>query len=157
MKRRLRDHIELGCPLAEAETRVAEYFAAHRRPDGETHVRLRVPLGGLGLPAGLALEREVTARCRRGRDADNLNDVILIDWNAGDDPFPTFEGTLVTWAEGDPSRSFVELDGSYEPPFGAAGEIFEEAIGHEIAGRTARSLLDDIAAFVAAARTRSQA
>lgn len=147
MKRRLRDTIALDCPVPEADSRIAAYLDGHRDRDGVTRFALRVPLDGIAPLHGLALEREVRVDARRDRDDQNLNDLIRISWTPGiDGAFPHFEGTLVTWSAEDPMHSFVELDGWYEPPFGDAGELFDEAVGHAIATRTARALLNDMAA-----------
>jgi len=147
MKRRLRDTISLECPVPEADSRIAAFLDGHRDRDGITRFALRVPLDGIGPLHGLALEREVRVDAHRDRDDQNLNDLVRISWKPdGDLAFPAFEGTLVTWSADDPMRSFVELDGWYEPPFGDAGELFDEAVGHAIAQRTARALLDDMAA-----------
>jgi hypothetical protein len=146
MKRRLRDTLSLDCPVPEADSRIAAYLAGHRDRDGVTRFDLKVPLDGIAPVQGLALEKEVRVDARRDKDDQNLNDLVRIAWKADDGAFPAFEGTLVTFgAEGDPAHSFVELDGWYEPPFGDAGEIFDETVGHSIAERTARALLDDIA------------
>ena len=58
--------------------------------------------------------------------------------------FPRFEGTLVVWGEDDASSSFIELRGEYTPPLGAAGQVFDEAIGYRIAQTTAQQFLGDI-------------
>jgi hypothetical protein len=148
---RLRDRIAVSCPIAEAQSRLEAFFAKSRGVDGVTRVGLRVPLGGIA--EGLALEHEAKVEARLARDDQNLNDLIRITWRPEDGgPYPTFEGTLVTWAEHDPAETFLELDGWYAPPLGAGGEAFDAVIGRQIARRTARAFLDDIRRAIADAR-----
>jgi len=141
---RIREQISLDCPIAEALPRLEEYFTAHRDARGVTRTRLRVPVDA---PLrGLAVEHEAIIVSRRTRDENNLNDVIAVTWEPAEGgPYPRFSGTLIAWAEHDPKRTFLEIDGTYSPPGGLAGELFDEAIGKRIAARTARALLEDIA------------
>jgi hypothetical protein len=141
---KLRDRVAVECPIADVQPRLQAYFARRRDADGITRLSLRVPLDPVG--AGLALEREVSVVAQRGRDDQNLNDLIRIRWEPVEPgPFPAFNGTLVTWAEHDPSLSYVELDGTYDVPLGVAGEVFDEVIGHALAQRTAHALLLELA------------
>lgn len=143
---RLREHAPLQCPASEAEERLWAYFDRLKQPDGTARLRLRVPLRGiLGLPDA-EVERDVLVTVSRARDDQNINDVLRIHWEpVGGGPFPTFDGTLATWGGQEPDReSFAEVDGSYEPPLGEVGLIFDEAIGREIAHRTARAFLEDL-------------
>lgn len=147
---RVRERIAVGCPIAEAQSRLEAYFAKRRDPDGKTRLPLRIPLDGSALLKGLALEHDVAVVASRGRDEQNLNDVIKIVWEPeGGGAFPKFDGTLVVWAEHDPKESFIELDGTYTPPGGTSGEAFDETIGRAIARRTAHVLLSDIARAIA--------
>jgi hypothetical protein len=124
-----------------------EYFKRREGPDGKIRVRLQVPLHGLPALKGLALAHHVNVEAHRGRDEQNLNDVIDIAWDPGTGPFPKFAGTIATWADGE--RSVIEIDGGYEPPIGASGELFDETVGHAVAQRTIRELLKELAAAVA--------
>ncbi len=148
---RLRDHVRTRCPAAEADARLESYFANHRGADGVTRLHLRVPLHGVGPLPSVDLERQIIVTAVRTRDDENLNELIRIHWEpAGGGPFPSFSGTLLSWGENDPGHeSFIELDGSYDPPLGSAGEVFDEALGHEIARRTARALLEELASAIA--------
>jgi len=55
----------------------------------------------------------------------------------------------------DPSVSHIELDGSYIPPFGAARQLFDAAIGRRIAQPTAREFLKDVKAVIEHERSAS--
>ena len=143
---RIRDHISVRCHVDEVQRRLERYFRQRENSAGVAHLRLRVPLHGLPGLKGLALEHGVRVIARRERDEQNLNDLIRISWEPeGDGPFPRFAGTLVTWAEHNPTRSFIEIDGTYTPPLGVPGEAFDEAVGHAIATRTVRAFLEDVA------------
>ena len=72
---------------------------------------------------------------------------MLISWlPEGTGVFPAFRGTLMVRSEN--GTSAIELDGTYTPPFGAAGQVFDATIGHRIAQATARELLKDLKAAV---------
>jgi hypothetical protein len=136
----LRERIAVEVPVESAEAGLIAFFDAREDANGVTRMRLRVPMDG-----AIALEREVRIEARETRDDQNLNNVMRIAWQPeGTVMFPRFEGTLVVWGEDDPQRSFVELSGHYTPPLGAAGQIFDEAIGYRIAQATAQQFLGDI-------------
>ncbi|HUA09232.1 MAG TPA: hypothetical protein VMA98_08165 [Candidatus Acidoferrales bacterium] len=136
----LRETTALACPVEEAEAGLLAFFAARQDTDGITRMRLRVPMDGT-----MALEREVRVEARETRDDENLNELIRIAWEPqGAVIFPRFEGTLTVWGEDDPGGSFVELRGHYTPPLGAAGQVFDDAIGFRIAKTTANEFLRDV-------------
>jgi hypothetical protein len=94
---------------------------------------------------GLSLDREVRVEVWQDRDDQNLNDLIRINWAPeGSVVFPKLQGTLVVWADGNHNSSYLELDGTYDPPLGIAGQLFDEVIGHRIAETTAREFLKDL-------------
>lgn len=136
----LRERIAVEVPAEEAEAGLIAFFEAREDANGVTRMRLRVPMDG-----AVALEREVRIEAREARDDQNLNNLMRIAWQPeGTVMFPRFEGTLVVWGEDDPKHSFIELCGHYTPPLGAAGQIFDEAIGYRIAQATAQQFLGDI-------------
>jgi hypothetical protein len=138
-------------PLAKTavDRYLLDYFQMHRRPDMSIVIPLHVSLHDFGLPVDLAIARDVEVHVQRGRDAQGLNDEMAIAWKPTDDgPYPAFTGRLITWSEGNPNESLVELRGTYEPPLGAAGKAFDDAIGHAIAKRTAHELLLELTTSV---------
>jgi hypothetical protein len=159
--RRLRESIDLPVNESVAESGITAFFETYRQPDGTIVFPLSVPLRDFGLPDDLAIERDVSVRLAKRRDEENLNDELGISWEPRDGgPFPRFDGRLVVWGEPAAEESFVELDGTYEAPLGAAGEMFDEAVGRTIASRTAFHLLEAIREGVvtkrpSAARTES--
>ncbi len=145
----LREDISVKGSVPQIERRLEAYLESLRSSNGVARLRLRVPL----LVQGINLDREVRVEAWRDRDDQNLNDLIRIRWSAeGSAVFPAFTGTLVVWGEGDRKVSYIELDGTYEPPLGTAGAIFDEAIGRRIAESAAREFLGDIRRGLDAAR-----
>ena len=142
---RIREQVAVPCPIAEAESRVERFFALRRGSDGTSRLELRITFDTKGPLEGLALEHDVLVTAVLAKDDQNLNNVIRIRWEPTAGAFPSFNGTIVAWAEHDPQTTFLELDGSYEPPGGSAGAFFDESIGNAIARQTARTLLRDIA------------
>jgi len=137
----LRERIEVACPAGEAEEGLLAFFSAREDVDGMTRMRLRVPIAG----SNLSLEREVRVEARRSRDDENLNDLVHVSWQAENAVvFPRFEGALIAWGDGSPETSFVELRGTYTPPLGVAGQLFDDAIGYQIAQATAQQFLRDV-------------
>lgn len=60
--------------------------------------------------------------------------------------FPSFSGQLTVRADESYRSCILEITGTYTPPLGAAGRIFDVAIGNTIAAATAQRLLEQIAA-----------
>jgi hypothetical protein len=140
---RLRDRTSVERPLEQTKSRLEAFFLALRGKDGIAHLRLRVPTDGP--TRGLSIDRQVRVEARRARGEASIDDLTLITWMPeGTAIFPTFEGILIVRGESDSDVSSIELDGSYTPPFGVAGQAFDAAIGHRIAQSTARELLKDI-------------
>lgn len=142
--RELREQVVLHCPVEEAESRILSFFAARRAPDGTLRMRLRVPAGAES-PFNYSISRLVRVEAQLGKDEDDLNEVIKVSWRPeGTAMLPRFEGKLTVWGGDDPSTTVLELSGHYLPPFGVAGQVFDEAIGQQIAHATAAEFLSDI-------------
>jgi hypothetical protein len=149
---RIRATAQLDCPKERAEALLPEFFDARRDRHGSVRVTLSLTLEDLGLPGAIGVAREVEVRIERRRDEENLNDEYGIDWSpAGGGPYPDFHGRMAVWAGETPGASYIELDGSYEPPLGSVvGEVFDAAVGRTIAERTARRFLEEVAAGITA-------
>jgi hypothetical protein len=138
----LREQISLASPAGDAESNLENYLASLRDSSGVARVRLRVPIDG---PVGVSIDREVRVEARRARDDENLNDLIRISWSPeGRTVLPSFSGTLIVWGETGKKLSYIEIDGTYTPPLGEAGQVFDETIGRRIAEKTAREFLKDL-------------
>lgn len=61
-----------------------------------------------------------------------------------DEPLPNFDGAFrVQWDE-EYGNCLLIIEGSYEPPLGTVGRIFDAAAGRKIAQRTLENLLDSL-------------
>ena len=144
---RLRDAITVESSAEQTMLLLERFFIALGGKNGTARLRLRVPTDGP--TRGLSIDREVRVEARRTRGEASLNDLMLINWMPeGTAVFPTFEGILVVRPQRERNSSSIELDGTYTPPFGAAGQAFDAAIGHRIAQSTARELLKDLKAAI---------
>lgn len=77
-------------------------------------------------------------------DETRKHDALLIAWRPETTGmFPHFHGVLTVR----PDRAGVslQLDGAYDPPYGAFGKVFDLIAGRQIAHRTMRHLLHDLA------------
>lgn len=78
-----------------------------------------------------------------GTDTSRLHDALLLAWKPEHKAaFPDFRGVLTVRPK--ERGVWMRLQGSYEPPFGIAGKIFDAVAGNRIAKRTARRLLNDV-------------
>ena len=146
--RELREQVTLKCPVEDAESRVLAFFAGRRAADGTLRMRLRVPAGSESR-FNYSISRLVRVEAKLGKDEDDLNEVIKVSWRPeGTAMLPQFEGKLTVWGDDDLSKTVLELDGRYLPPFGIAGQVFDEAIGQQIAHATAAEFLSDIKRWV---------
>lgn len=100
-------------------------------------------------PNRISLDRPVNIEATPIVGGESHDGVIRIAWIPGSVVFPCFEGTLLIRGDGADSRLIhIELDGSYVQPFGAAGRIFDAAIGRRLAHATAREFLKDVKAAI---------
>ena len=89
--------------------------------------------------AGLTLERDVTVRveyiAKPGAAA-----LLDIAWEPDASLFPSFKGTLQAVATGKETCTLT-IEGTYDVPGGAAGQLFDAVIGVRIAHGTLDQLL----------------
>jgi hypothetical protein len=137
------EHVD--CPPPEVEAYLERFLSSLASKDGRLVVALRVPASAFGIPSNLALEKRVTATITYDRDADKLNRIVGFSWKPeGGGPYPSFSGTLVAGAASEGAGSIVSISGSYTPPGGVVGDLFDALIGRKIARATIRELLDRI-------------
>jgi hypothetical protein len=101
------------------------------------------------VPAGAhEIARVVHAATRRLPGEANYLSHFAISWPAGRTsggvPTPAFSGVLALGAGENYQECVLELSGSYAPPGGPAGGVFDEVIGRRIAHTTLSMLLDDV-------------
>ena len=143
----LRRKRTIRCPYVRAIAYFDRYLSGLPAADGSDArvLRLRAPLSALGLPDGLALDRDVDARFATSEEPRGLEHGVSVEWMPrGGGPYPSFHGALSIVAD-TPKSSDVVLDGAYEPPLGAVGQAFDAAVGKRIADATADELLRVIA------------
>ncbi len=113
-------------------TVVAEVVTAEERRDRTFHTKL-----GAEIAAKAAVHHEVCIELGRlHQDGDGAvhldlrwHPTVHARW------FPVFEGELVAAGER-PHESHLVLRGTYRPPFGLLGRIFDTLIGHTVAERS---------------------
>lgn len=77
-------------------------------------------------------------------DTSRKHDALLLAWKPSlARLFPDFHGALTVRPKG--RGAWLRIQGSYEPPFGVAGRIFDALAGRLIAQLTLMRLLRDIA------------
>ena len=129
----------------QAHAALERFFRSLKTSDGVARLRLRVPMRLPAKQYGLSIDREVRIEARPVRHPGRDAEVMEISWvPEGTAIFPRFDGSLFVTGFGNAALSYVELDGYYTPPFGAAGQIFDGAIGQRIAQATAREFLADL-------------
>jgi Polyketide cyclase / dehydrase and lipid transport len=64
-------------------------------------------------------------------------------WRPGWRGFPSFGATLTVRPVGEETN--LVLEGSYEPPGGVMGALFDRVVGQKLAARTMDALLDQLA------------
>jgi len=109
----------------------------------EPSVRWTLRIGPV--PGAFELAKDVDVTVTRGHDPLHFDQPWNLEWtpHAGG-PYPSFSGTLTVRADEDWNAARLELIGSYDPPFGPAGLIFDAIAGTRIARATAKTLLADI-------------
>jgi hypothetical protein len=126
------------CPFSVAHDYAEDFFA--HAGDG---VELHVPVRDLAPTRGGHVRRRVrliAVRLRDEHDPGRVHDALEIDWAAGTRFFPDFHGMLrLRIASVDQTR--LTLEGTYQPPLGALGQVFDLVIGRRIARATMADLL----------------
>jgi hypothetical protein len=138
----LSERIIIAVPLNRAPYYLERFFNERRTAAGnQATLELTVP----GLPPGMTLEHNVLATFVREGTWNGWNDSAEVSWQPeGGGPFPTFHGELKILADEDYNSAWLAIDGSYVPPGGAAGRVFDATVGHSIASATAQQLLREL-------------
>ena len=145
----LREITPVERSVKQAQAALEQFFRSLEAPDGVAHLRLRVPMRLPAKQYGLSIDREVRIEARPVRNPGHNAEVMEISWEPeGTAIFPRFDGRLFLTGFGNAALSYVELDGYYTPPFGAAGQVFDATIGQRIAQATAREFLADLKATI---------
>jgi hypothetical protein len=150
------EHVYIEAPYVQAVGAFERRLGLEPgRDEGRTVLTLVAPLA-----EGRDLARDVTAETKRIGSA-NFSSQYRIAWPAGRTsrgiPTPGFEGTITLRAGEDYSETELKLDGTYEPPAGVAGKIFDEVVGRRIAHATLGSLLEGVRRELREAHERAEA
>lgn len=138
----------MRCPLAQAPAHLDRFFAERADANGRLALTLRAPFEVPGLGSKVALERAAAISIERGPAHGNARP-LYVRWSSeAGGPFPTFAGTLAIEADEEYTSCRLALVGSYEPPLGIAGKVFDTVLGHRIALATARDLLGRLAEYI---------
>jgi hypothetical protein len=123
-------------PLASASTFLQAVLAAHPAPSG--------PGARILLRAGEAEQSAIITLHPLHRPED-MTPRYGVHWEAeGGGRFPMFDGELVIEADEDYNAFLLVLNGTYVPPGGLPGHVFDAVIGHRIAQEAAHGLLNEI-------------
>jgi len=96
------------------------------------------------IPGDFAIEKDVAVSVYLARDEANVNDETRLFFEAvpSSERFPKFSGTIAVDAAD--RGSYLHLYGSYDPPLGKIGDVFDAVVGRRIARESAQALLVDI-------------
>lgn len=134
----------LACPYDRARRALQETLAGAASSGEPQLLRLHVPFPGTDGP-GPGLEKDVVVTYGVGKDPLHFDEPWTLHWHPSNGgPFPDFDGTLTVRADEDYTTCALELRGTYEPPLGAPGAMFDAVLGSRVASATAREFLKEI-------------
>jgi hypothetical protein len=131
------------CPFSIAEEYASDYFrnAASGHPEAEIRVPIRF------LPT--VIRRRVEFRFgihSDGTEPGRAHEEIRVRWSSGTWLLPAFHGTVRLRISGLGTRVLVE--GSYHPPFGVIGRLFDDVVGTHIARASVSDLAHRVALYL---------
>ena len=137
----IHEYESMRCPFEDVPKFLETFFSKHAEEDGAAVVEMRAPFGDL------KLEHDVLVTVSP-LPAYTGYERVAIRWvPTGHGPYPTFEGVLCVSDEGS-GFSRLDIDGTYQPPFGPAGALFDAALGRRLAEAAVRELLASLKRFV---------
>jgi hypothetical protein len=127
------------CPFSMAQEYAADYLRAAEKGGPESVIR--VPWG---IPVTLEHHVGLTFGMHQDETAHGRSqDEVRVIWKSGSALLPDFRGSIRFRIDG--LRTRVAVDGTYAPPFGAFGRLFDGVVGHAIAQASVRDLAHRIA------------
>ena len=140
----IQERVYVSCPFGKAPSYLNYYLdelAKSSGTDGAV-LRLSVPLAEFGIPSNLSVFRDVVAAFEPPDEKVYGLARTPVRWKPeGGGPFPDFSGVITVEQDERYGSCALVLEGSYKPPLGTVGEVFDAAMGRRIAKRTARELL----------------
>jgi hypothetical protein len=130
------DKTLVHAPLASASAFLQAVLAAHPAPGGS---------GARILLRAAQAEQSAIITLHPLHHPEDMTPRYGVHWEAeGGGRFPIFDGELVIEADEDYNTFFLVLNGTYVPPGGLPGYVFDAVIGHRIAQEAAHGLLNEI-------------
>ncbi len=126
------------CPYNRARDLLGEALRSAAQTGDERLLRLTVAIPGL---PGAEIGKDVIVTVATARDPMHFDEPWKLHWEPAGGLYPVFDGTLTVRADESYASAVLELQGTYNPPLGAAGAAFDAMIGQRIAAETARELL----------------
>jgi hypothetical protein len=140
----------VSCPTAQAAKRVEAFLEQSGVVEG--HVA-RIPFGFDLMAEGsgsLHVQHTVSLDVTVASKPGNLDATFKVEWKPSEGgPYPTFHGELEIENE-DYDSFWLELRGTYQPPFGMFGTLFDALAGRRIAAQSAREFLAKMASSIEA-------
>jgi hypothetical protein len=119
---------------------------ARRAANGDISLPLRFDLSEVGIGGKISLEHDVIMQFRKRGDVEDVDGIYSVQWiAAGDGPYPRFIGVMNVSAGADPRTSSLEIDGTYNPPLGLFGRIFDWILGRRLARHSIERFVEKIA------------
>ena len=131
------------CPFSIAEEYASDYFRSAESGHDEAEIRVPVRF----LPT--VIRRRVELRFgihSDGTEPGRAHDEIRVRWSSGTWLLPAFHGTVRLRISGLGTRVLVE--GSYHPPFGIIGRLFDYLVGTQIARASVSDLAHRVAVYL---------
>jgi hypothetical protein len=122
------------CAYEHVSEAIRAAFRAYTGDDGSIRIPLRVALGDL------KLEREVVADLSSSAGYTGYEIFKLHFAPVDGGPYPIFDGKLSATSEGG-GYSRIDIYGTYAPPLGLAGAVFDAAVGRRFAQASIRDFL----------------
>lgn len=99
--------------------------------------------------AGLEFSRDVVVEVGTPKHVEALRTILPLRWHAasGDALFPTVDAQLeIAALSMYPPRVQLTLSGTYDPPFGAAGDVIDRVLAHRLAATVVEDFVHEVAA-----------
>ncbi len=150
---KLYQSLPLACPYNRARELLAETLEPFVRSGEPWVLNLRAPVLGEGLDLG----KDVVVTVGTATDPLHFDQIWSLNWHPTEGgAYPVFAGTISIRADQTYKTSLLELQGSYEPPFGAVGAAFDAVLGTRVASATARELLRTFGEKIESAYSESE-
>lgn len=146
----LEQQVDIACPLAQATSRLRDFFKAHGNADGDTlKLDLRLDVHVPGMESPIIVERPIIATVQAHHLPADMTPRFAVQWAPEKPgPYPLFSGELLV-ESGDDYNSFIlKLTGAYTPPLGIFGKGFDAVVGNRIAQATATDLLHQLKTMI---------